>query len=264
MCKSHQLWLTLRVDLQTAADRLGVHYQTAYRWVRDGSLRAVKRGSVYEIDDTELERFQQARSSPSPPPRQATVRSWSHQVDRLYALLLEGDELGARQLVDRLHEGGIEPLVVCESLFGPTLARLGDSWACGTISVAQEHRAAEICERLVARIAVHPRGRPRGVAVVGTHVGEEHSLPAAMAALVLRADRWQVHHLGTQVPTPDLVDLVRMVSADLVVLSPTNPSTITDARRVAEEVRAGTEAHVLVGSPGSTLGELVARARRLH
>ena len=251
------------MDLQTAADRLGVHYQTAYRWVRDGSLRAVKRGSVYEIDDAELERFQQVRSSPVPPPKQTTVRSWSHQVDRLYALLLEGDELGARQLVDRLHEGGIEPLVVCESLFGPTLARLGDAWAKGTISVAQEHRAAQICERLVARLAVHPRGRPRGVAVVGTHVGEEHSLPSAMAALVLRADRWQVHHLGTQVPTPDLIDLVRAISADLVVISPTNPLTAAEAKHVADEVRTATGAHVLVGSPGATLGELVASARRL-
>ena len=240
-----------------------MHYQTAYRWVRDGSLRAVKRGSVYEIDDSELERFRTARTSPTPPPKQTTVRSWSHQVDRLYALLLEGDELGARQLVDRLHEGGIAPLVVCESLFGPTLARVGAAWERGEVSVAQEHRASQICERLLARLAVHPRGRPRGVAVVGTHVGEEHSLPAAMAALVLRADRWQVHHLGTQVPTPDLIDLVRTIAAGLVVLSPTNPSSVPDAQRVADEVRAATGAHVLVGSPGATLGALVDSARRL-
>lgn len=252
------------MDLQTAADRLGVHYQTAYRWVRDGSLRAMKRGSVYDIDDAELERFQTARASPAPPPKQATVRSWSHQVDRLYALLAEGDELGARQLVDRLNEGGIEPLVVCESLFAPTLARIGHAWATGVLSVAHEHRAAQICERLLARLAVHPRGRPRGVAVVATHVGEEHSLPAAMAALVLRADRWQVHHLGTQVPTPDLIDLARAVSADLIVLSPTNPPSVAEGTRVGEEIRSATGAHVLVGSPGATLGELVATARRLH
>lgn len=251
------------MDLQTAADRLGVHYQTAYRWVRDGSLRALKRGSVYEIDDEELARFSAARSSPAPPPKQATVRSWSHQVDRLLGLLVDGDELGARQLVDRLHEGGIEPLVMCEELFGPALGRVGDAWARGDVSVAVEHRAAQICERLVARLAVHPRGRPRGVAVIGTHVGEEHSLPSAMAALVLRADRWQVHHLGTEVPTPDLVDLVRALHADLVVLSPTNPPAIDDAHAVAEEVRRETGARVLVGSPGARLGDLVASARKL-
>jgi excisionase family DNA binding protein len=31
---------TAPVDLQTAADDLGVHYQTAYRWVRSGRLGA--------------------------------------------------------------------------------------------------------------------------------------------------------------------------------------------------------------------------------
>jgi methanogenic corrinoid protein MtbC1 len=98
---------------------------------------------------------------------------------------------------------------------------------------------------------------------VGTHIGEEHSLPAAMAALVLRADRWQVHHLGTQVPTPDLIDLVRAVRADLVVLSPTNPLARADAERVAEEVRRATAAHVLVGSPGARVSDLVADARKL-
>ena len=251
------------MDLQTAADRLGVHYQTAYRWVRDGSLRAVKRGSVYAITDEEITRFETVRASPAPPPKQATVRSWGHQVDRLYALLVDGDELGARQLVDRLHDGGIEPLALCESLFGPTMRRVGDAWARGEVSVAHEHRASQICERLLARIAVHPRGRPRGVAVVATHVGEEHSLPAAMAALVLRADRWQVHHLGTQVPTPDLVDLVRAVGADLVVLSPANPPAVDAARPVADEIRRSTEAAVLVGAPGASLAELVSAARRL-
>ena len=240
-----------------------MHYQTAYRWVRDGSLRAVKLGSVYEIDDAELERFRAARSSPTPPPKQATVRNWGHQVDRLYGILVEGDELAARQAVDRLHEGGIAPLAICESLLAPTLARVGEAWARNEVSVAVEHRASEICERLVTRLAVHPRGRPRGVAVVATHVGEEHGLPAAMAALVLRADRWQVHHLGTQVPTPDLLDLVRVVRADLVVLSTVNPLAAAEAARVAEQVRERTGANVLVGKPGSTLDELVTSARDL-
>ena len=260
---SCELWLTLSVDLQTAADRLGVHYQTAYRWVRDGSLPAVKRGSVYDIDDDELERFQRRRSTPAKPPSKAQVRSWPHQVDRLYALLTVGDELGARQLIDRLREGAIEPLELCEALFGPTLHRLGVAWEEGHLSVAEEHRASAICERLLARLAVHPRGRPRGVCVVGTPSHEEHSLPASMAAVVLRADRWQVHHLGTQVPTPDLIDLVRALQANLVVLSLTNTAVLATSDLVTGQIRAHTDAAVLVGAPGSTLRDLVAEARKV-
>jgi excisionase family DNA binding protein len=261
LLKSGQLWLTLSVDLQTAAGRLGVHYQTAYRWVRDGSLKAVKHGSVYEIGEQELDEFQQQRSAPTPPPRQATVRSWEHQVDRLYALVTAGDELGARQLVDRLREGAIEPIALCEELFRPTLRRIGEEWEGGHVSVAEEHRASAICERLLARLAVHPRGRPRGVCVVGTPPGEEHSIPAAMAAVVLRADRWQVHHLGTQVPIADLIDLTRALRADVVVLSLTNPGLLEPTRAIADGIRADTSAEVLLGAPGMSLGDLVSVAR---
>ncbi|HEY2428560.1 MAG TPA: B12-binding domain-containing protein, partial [Acidimicrobiales bacterium] len=195
------------MDLPRAAERLGVHYQTAYKWVRNGSLPAVKVGSGYQISEHDVDRLHQARRTPVPPPAVSTVRDWHALRDRLHASLAEGDELGARAVVDRLREGGNEPLVIMEQLMAPVLRRVGDEWAAGALSVAAEHRASAICERLLARIAVHPRGRPRGVAVVATLPGEEHALPAAMAAVALRADRWQVHHLGIQVPIGDLVDM---------------------------------------------------------
>jgi excisionase family DNA binding protein len=49
--------------LKTAARRLGVHYQTAYRWVRSGQLVAVKVGAGYEISDAAVERFLAQRAA---------------------------------------------------------------------------------------------------------------------------------------------------------------------------------------------------------
>mgnify|MGYP005816248389 CR=1 FL=1 len=249
------------VDLQAAAAHLGVHYQTAYRWVRDGSLPAVKRGASYDIDEADLERFRSARSTPAPPPRHSHVRSWPHQVDRLYDFLCDGDELGARQLVDRLRQGGTDPVAVCEQLLSPVLRRVGEGWESGLVSVAEEHRASAIAERLLARIAVHPRGRPRGICIVATPVGEPHAIPAAMAALALRADRWQVHHLGTEVPDDALVSLARGIGADLVVLSVTMSEARPRASALADRTtRQGCRA--LVGGAGHHLPELLALARR--
>ena len=248
------------MDLQAAADRLGVHYQTAYRWVRDGSLKAVKRGACYDVDEQELRDFAVRRAAPTPPPRQASVRSWEPQRQRLYRALVDGDELGARAVVDRLAEGGIAVVTLCEELFAPVLRWIGDEWAQGRISVAEEHRASAICERLLARLSVHPRGRPRGVVVVATPPGDQHGLPATMAAVALRADRWQVHHLGTQVPAEDLVELAVAVGTNVVVLSVTNPEARPEAERVAEAAQAAGVA-VLVGGNGLTLRDLLERVR---
>src|SRR5262245_26407464 len=54
---------TVALNLKTAARRLGVHYQTAYRWVRSGQLVAVKVGSGYEISEAALNRFQVQREA---------------------------------------------------------------------------------------------------------------------------------------------------------------------------------------------------------
>ncbi len=248
------------MDLHAAARRLGVHYQTAYKWVRDGSLVAVKRGASYDLDEEEVERFLAVRQAPAPPPRTTTVRDWDAQVDRFHASLLRGDELGTRMVVDRLHDGGVEPLVIMEELFAPALARIGREWASGEVSVAAEHRASATCERMLVRVGAQPRGRPRGVAIVTTPPGDEHSLPASMATVALRADRWQVHHLGTQTPIADLVTMVDAVSADLVVISLTNPAAAGSADDAETALAAG-PARVLVGGPGHSLRQLLDAAR---
>lgn len=51
------------MNLKTAARRLGVHYQTAYKWVRRGDLVAVKVGLGYEISEAAVTRFQARRDA---------------------------------------------------------------------------------------------------------------------------------------------------------------------------------------------------------
>ena len=45
------------MNLKEAARRLEVHYQTAYRYVRDGRLAAVRVGCTYEISESAVEQF---------------------------------------------------------------------------------------------------------------------------------------------------------------------------------------------------------------
>src|SRR6476661_4530603 len=51
------------VNLKEAAARLGVHYQTAYRWVRSGELAAVRVGARYEVSDAAIHQFVATRHS---------------------------------------------------------------------------------------------------------------------------------------------------------------------------------------------------------
>lgn len=248
------------MNLHDIATRLGVHYQTVYRWVRTGSLIATKHpSSGYEVSEDELARFATARNMAAAPPR-LQVRDWDHQIERLLSALVVGDELSARTVVDRLSDGSVGVLEICERLLVPCMAELGERWHRGTVSIAVEHRATAICERILARLATHPSGRPRGTAVITTPLGDIHAMPSTMAALVLREDRWKVHHLGANVPHLDVVSLVEDVDADLVVISLTNTHTSANADELARQLVAN-KRRVLVGKPGDTLTALVDLAR---
>jgi excisionase family DNA binding protein len=249
------------MQLQEAADALGVHYQTAYGWVRQGLLPARKVGRGYEVSDTDVRALAAQREAGQEPARHIQVRDYSAQADRLYAAIVAGEETRARQGLARL-AGGVSLVDLCDRVLGPALLRIGDGWASGQVSIAREHRASAICERLLAAYTQQPPGRPRGTAVVATPPGERHSLPALMAAACLREDRWLVHHLATDLPVAEVTRLAIDVSADLIVFSCATPQAGRDATTAAGDISAAhPELLVLVGYPGGRLHDLREQAR---
>jgi MerR family transcriptional regulator, light-induced transcriptional regulator len=249
------------MQLRDAANTLGVHYQTAYGWVRQGTLPARKTPGGYEVSDADVRDLMARRAAGVEPPTEIRVRDWAAQADRLYTALMAGDEALARQDFDRLAAG--TPLAgLCDQVIAPALRRVGLAWAAGEVSVAEEHRATAICLRLIAARARQPQGRPRGVAVTTTPPGEHHGLPSLMAAACLREDRWQVHDLGPDLPTTELIDFAAEAGAALIVLSSAAPDAVRTVGRQAREIRERLpHVRVLAGRPGDTLTHLCELAR---
>jgi excisionase family DNA binding protein len=246
--------------LSEAADLLGVHYQTAYGWVRDGKLPARLFAGGYEVTEDDVRDFQSRRRLGRKPSAQVQVRDWVSQAARLYRAIADGEETTARRAMDRL-AGHVSMTDLCDRLIAPALRQVGDAWAAGLVSIAQEHRAAAICERLIAANSSQPAGRPRGTAVVATPEGERHGLPALMATACLREHHWQVHHLSTDLPTAEVATLARSVEAGLVVLSTATPAGFKRAEAAARLVRALAPAViVLIGRSGDTLANLADQA----
>jgi excisionase family DNA binding protein len=249
------------MQLRDAAEALGVHYQTAYAWVRQGVLPARKTGRGYEVSEGEVSALAARRASGTAPRSNIRVRDWTAQADRLHAAIMSGDETLARHIFDRLAHG--VPLTeLCERVISPALYRIGEDWAGGDTTIAAEHRASAICERLIAARTRQPQGRPRGIAVVSTPPGERHGLPALMATACLREDRWLVHHLASDLPVAEVTGLAGQAGASLVVLS---SATTESARRAREETdditRPAAGLHVLTGQPGDPLSRLRLLAR---
>jgi excisionase family DNA binding protein len=249
------------MELREAAGALGVHYQTAYQWVRQGTLPARKLGRGYEVDEADVQALAARRLAGQRPSRMIGVRDWQAQASQLYQAIASGDEAHARRWLARL-AAGVALIDLCEHVIAPALRRIGDDWAAGRVSIAQEHRASAICERLLALHTAQPRGRPRGCAVVTTPPGERHGLPALMAAACLREDRWLVHHLAADLPVAEVTRFAQDARAALVVLSAATGSGAADAAAAAAEVAAADPAPlVLAGHAGSSLQDLIRLSR---
>jgi excisionase family DNA binding protein len=247
------------LELQEAADALGVHYQTAYRWVRNGRLPARIVAGRYQVARGDIDRIETARQTPSAP-RPPGDKRLDTQAERMFAALIDGDEAQARRIATHLIGEGTSMVVFLQRVLVPALQRIGDGWHRGAVPIWSEHRGSAIAERVVADLAPNPRGRRRGVVAVAAVSGDHHSLPTTMATVALRDANWQVHHLGADTPTDELLRFCTEQPVDLAVLTVTNPDSAPTAEQSADQLRAA-GIPTIVGGPGRTLDQLLAEAR---
>ena len=251
---------TEALDLQAAADELGVHYQTAYRWVRSGRLDARMVGGRYVVGRDDLVAFDEARRTPTAPRPPSSSRV-DRSADRVHDALVAGDEKSVGTIVRKLIDEGSSMIDLIGSVFVPALRRIGQAWHDGDLPVWTEHRASAITERILGEFMPNPRGRRRGTALVASLSGDRHSLPTTMAAVALREDNWHVHHLGADMPADDLVDFCAEHDLTVAAITVTMPETAELATATAERLRAaGTP--TIVGQPGLSLDHLIEHARR--
>jgi len=110
--------------------------------------------------------------------------------------------------------------VVCLDLLQKGLAKLGEGWYRGEVSVQQEHFASELAMRRIEALlaASPPPTRPERV-LVACPPQEEHTFSPLLLALFLRRRGWDVLYLGGNVPVARLDAVINAASPQLVVLS---------------------------------------------
>lgn len=167
-------------------------------------------------------------------------------VESLWRAVMAGDEYAARDAVAGALEEGVAGEAVLLDVIGAVQRRVGTEWAAARITVAQEHAATAINERVIAAL---PTTRPtvrHGRVTVACVDGEWHALPARLLAETLTLRGFAVDYLGAQVPTPHLITHLHRTAPDAVALSssiptrlPTAHATITACQAAGVPVIAG-------------------------
>lgn len=169
--------------------------------------------------------------------------------------MVAGDEAGAWAVVESALAAGAEPADVDLDIIVPALRQIGDQWAAGELTVADEHRAAAIAQRLVGRLGPRfaRRGRSRGTIVIGAPAGERHGLPSAIVSDLLRGEGFTVLDLGADTPAASFVESCRtaerLVSVIIGVTVPGQDGVLRSTLRALRQ--GGVEAPILIGGAGT-------------
>lgn len=174
------------------------------------------------------------------------------QQAQFTAALRRGDEAAARAIVQRALADGATASDVYYDIFAPGMVTIGELWERNELSVAEEHLATAITERLIGQLSPsfdQPADQAaRGSIVLGCVQGERHALGLRMLADLFRAAGWRVLYLGADVPNADWVRLAVRINADLVAISAGTTRLLPQVRALIDDLRAALPSlGVLVG-----------------
>jgi excisionase family DNA binding protein len=247
------------LTLQEAADELGVHYMTAYRYVRLGVMEASKSGGVWQVQRSALEQFRanaKASSVSGASGRGGAGHRRAPWSSRLESRLIAGDAPGSWSVIEAAMTAGAELDEIYLDVLTPALVSIGERWAAGELDISIEHRASGIAMRIIGRIGprFNRRGRARGLVALGAPAGEFHALPMAMLGDLLRLRGWEVSDFGVDVPSESLAHVIEqtpdLLAVGLSAMSSDNLASLAESCAAARA--ADPDVLVVVGGHAVT------------
>ena len=168
--------------------------------------------------------------------------------------LLTGDADAAERVVRLAMDAGLTAAEIDIELIAPALFMVGEKWATGELSVADEHLASEIALRVLAlqraaRLAKRRRLNQRVLLLAPE--GERHVIGLNMACDLLFAAGYETLMLGADVPLEDIALAAAQHAASIVALTATMPESAERLDAAVDHLRrAAHPCGILLGGTG--------------
>lgn len=128
------------------------------------------------------------------------------------------DAAGGHAGLDRLFSTVSIEFALTEVLI-PYLRELGDRWAAGSVTVAQEHFASNLIRGRLLGLAGDYGAGATSTAVLASMPREAHDLGLILLGILIARRGWQVTFLGADTPFETIETSVRALHPTLVVLA---------------------------------------------
>ena len=252
--------------------RVGVGAETLRAWERRyGVLRPRRTGGGYRVydrvDEVRARRMRElidgglaASEAANAVTAQSTEAAVEPGTPNLLGALVRYDSAAAHAELDRVLAARSLDSALRDVVL-PTLHEVGDGWARGELTVAQEHFATEL---VTGRLRGLARDWDDGLgprAVLACPSGERHDLGLLCCGLALHRRGWRVTYLGPDTPAEALEGTIGLVDPTQVVIGAVQPGPLYAA--AAGLARVAGRVEVAVGGAGAAVN-VVADAGARH
>ncbi|MCA9411701.1 MAG: excisionase family DNA-binding protein [Candidatus Omnitrophica bacterium] len=152
--------------------------------------------------------------------------------------LLDGHTEEAVSLCFSEYISGMSIGELCDTLIQPALKRIGCIWEHDRYGIVIEHRATDICLRIMNQLRFYlepPTGPVVGIG--GTPRGDVYLLPTLCAAVTLESEGVTVNNLGADVPFSSFLEAIERMNPSFVWLSLSHIDRVEDFRSEFEDFR---------------------------
>ncbi|HOJ96244.1 MAG TPA: cobalamin-dependent protein [Methanospirillum sp.] len=135
--------------------------------------------------------------------------------------LIAGDRITCTDIVQDLRTSGTDIKEIYLHLIQRSLYDVGDLWEHHRISVAVEHLASAITERLLSILETEMFSIPHKThtVIVACIADEFHQIGGRMVSDMFEFQGWNSHFLGANTPVRDLISMMQRKKPDLIALS---------------------------------------------
>lgn len=125
-----------------------------------------------------------------------------------------------------------------ESILKPVMYDVGEMWARGNLSIADEHVASNTAARLVAMIGRKSSKKMcKAKILICVPNGEEHGLGCSILQSFLQDKGYHVFNLSPSAPAETVIHFMKESKPDLVLVSITAKDNILTGQRLVQKIQ---------------------------
>ncbi len=160
-----------------------------------------------------------------------------HALDRF-------DSAAGHAVLDRLL-AAVSVEFALEQVLIPYLHELGERWAAGSVTVAQEHFASNLVRGRLLGLARDWGAGGDSLALLASMPGEAHDIGLLLLGVLIARRGWRVAFLGADTPFDTLEATVRELQPSLVILTTYDPALFDKYAGAVSTLAAATSVAVM-------------------